>query len=224
MDIIKHRSYIGPQERYDINGASQFNLLVSLGLREYHSVLDVGCGSLSLGRLLIPYLSEGNYFGIEPNKWLIEEVKKKELGNILKKRKATFVFNNSFEINGLFDYIIADSIITHCSPDKIRNFFSNLKNNISDKTVFIVSFAQEPYHGDKNLENDKDWEILKELLETQQSHSLIDGWVYPEMFCYSDKYMKKIIKETGLDCDIMSWEHIYKKKWLKIIKEKGVSK
>ena len=33
-----------------------FELLQSLGLAEEHRVLDIGCGALELGSILIPYL------------------------------------------------------------------------------------------------------------------------------------------------------------------------
>jgi len=45
-----------------------FNLLTTLGLRQASSLLDVGWRSLRIGRLLIPYLNLGKYFGVEPNK------------------------------------------------------------------------------------------------------------------------------------------------------------
>jgi hypothetical protein len=67
------RAYVGPPRQFDFMGATQFRLLTTLGLREHHSVLDFGCGSLRAGRLLIPYLLPGRYYGLEPNRWLIED-------------------------------------------------------------------------------------------------------------------------------------------------------
>ena len=55
-----------------IMGARQFTLLFNLGARETAKILDFGCGSLRLGRLLINWLNKGNYYGLDPNKWLIE--------------------------------------------------------------------------------------------------------------------------------------------------------
>ena len=63
-----YRAYVGPLDRYDFMGASQFRLLTSLGLRAEHKLLDFGCGSLRSGKLLIPYFNAGNYYGQEPNK------------------------------------------------------------------------------------------------------------------------------------------------------------
>ena len=58
-----YRAYVGPPKDYDLVSAMVFNLLTCLGLRQHHRVLDIGCGSLRSGRLLIPYLNKGNYFG-----------------------------------------------------------------------------------------------------------------------------------------------------------------
>ncbi len=66
----QYRAYVGPPEDYDLIAAMTFNLLTTLGLRQHHSLLDIGCGSLRIGRLVIPYLNRGKYFGVEPNEWL----------------------------------------------------------------------------------------------------------------------------------------------------------
>ena len=58
-----YRAYVGPPADYDLVSAMVFNLLTSMGLRQHHRVLDIGCGSLRVGRLLIPYLNPKNYFG-----------------------------------------------------------------------------------------------------------------------------------------------------------------
>src|SRR5581483_9942228 len=75
-----YTAFVGPPDRYDFMGASQFGLLFTMGLRDYHTLLDFGCGSLRAGRLLIPYLRRGHYYGIDPNRWLVEDGIKRELG------------------------------------------------------------------------------------------------------------------------------------------------
>jgi hypothetical protein len=91
-----YRAYIGPPEDYDLVAAMSFNLLTTLGLRQHHSVLDVGCGSLRIGRLLIPYLNAGNYVGIEPNRWLVEEGIQRETGrDQIRIKQPRFYFGDS---------------------------------------------------------------------------------------------------------------------------------
>src|SRR5687768_14538688 len=75
-----YRAYVGPPRDYDLISAMVFNLLTSIGLRQHHRVLDIGCGSLRVGRLLIPYLNEGLYVGVEPNKWLVDDGIANEIG------------------------------------------------------------------------------------------------------------------------------------------------
>src|SRR5437763_10973182 len=59
----QYRAYVGPPEDYDLVAAMAFNLLTTLGLRQHHSLLDIGCGSLRIGRILIPYLNRGKNLG-----------------------------------------------------------------------------------------------------------------------------------------------------------------
>ncbi|MBT4097695.1 MAG: hypothetical protein HOM68_24545 [Gemmatimonadetes bacterium] len=44
-----YRAFIGPAEDYDLVSAMSFGLLTTLGLRQHHSLLDIGCGSLRNG-------------------------------------------------------------------------------------------------------------------------------------------------------------------------------
>ena len=75
-----YRAYIGPPDEYELVSAMSFGLLTVCGLRQHHKLLDIGCGSLRLGRLLIPYLNAENYIGLEPNKWLIDDGIRNEVG------------------------------------------------------------------------------------------------------------------------------------------------
>ena len=87
MDVSKlkpgdfhYKAYVGAPAQYDFMGATQFRLLCTLGLRVNHCLLDFGCGSLRAGRLFINYLDEQKYYGIEPNKWLIEDAINNQVG------------------------------------------------------------------------------------------------------------------------------------------------
>src|ERR1700690_1184571 len=54
---------VGPKNVWDQLVQYQFNILTGLGLKPEHSFLDIGCGPLTVGIRLIPYLNRGNYFG-----------------------------------------------------------------------------------------------------------------------------------------------------------------
>src|SRR5512140_149987 len=97
-----YRAFVGPPETYDFLAALQFNLLAALGLRETHHVLDVGCGSLCAGRLLIPYLLPKRYCGLEPEEWLVRQGIENELGqDLVRIKQPAFSHNAAFEL-GIF--------------------------------------------------------------------------------------------------------------------------
>jgi len=154
-DELDYRGFVGPRERYDIVGAMQFALLYFLGLREYHYLLDIGCGSLRAGSFFISYLKPGHYFGIEPNKWLIEEAIRKELGqDLIRLKKPTFSYDENFTctiFKRKFDYILAHSIFTHASKKQIRRCLQQARECMRSTSMFVVTF----YIGSKSYEGDK---------------------------------------------------------------------
>lgn len=105
-----YQAYVGGPGRYDRLSALQFSVLIDAGLRDDHRVCDVGCGSLRLGRLLIPFLKSHRYFGVEPNRWLIEDGFKRELGREILSIKHPQFRLSDFSLDGFgedFHYVIA---------------------------------------------------------------------------------------------------------------------
>lgn len=190
-----YRSFVGPPTLYDILGALQFNLLIFLGLREYHFLLDIGCGSLRAGRLFIPYLLPGHYFGVEPEKWLVKEGIKNELGeDIIKIKKPVFSYDENFNFsvfNKKFDFILASSVFTHTSKWQIEKCLFEAKKIMKPNSIFCATF----YEGNKNYKGKK-W--LK----------------YPSLAVYTLDFMKEIIKNQGLNCNLIEWFHPLGQKWI----------
>lgn len=182
-----YKAYVGPIDRYDFIGASQFNLLTSLGLKQNHSLLDIGCGSLRAGKLFIPYLGKGNYVGIEPNSWLIEEGLKNELGEtILEIKKPQFFNFKDFRlsvINKKFDYIVAQSIFSHASAKQINICLSEVKMVLKENGIFAVTFI----HG----KNDYDGQ----------------DWVYPGCVQYTTQFISNTIEKNNLSFKVINWKH-----------------
>ena len=183
-----YRAYVGPPEDYDLIAAMTFNLLTTLGLRQHHSLLDVGCGSLRIGRLLIPYLNCGKYSGVEPNKWLVEEGIKRELGEALLEIKCpTFFFSDSPEViteaKIQFDFAVAQSIFSHCGLDLIKNWLSAISRSLAEDGALIATF----------LPGEED--------------SQIRGWVYPECVNYRPATMRQIAAEAALRFELLDWRH-----------------
>lgn len=145
-----YRAYVGPAWRYDLLAALQFQAMTSLGLREYHSLLDVGCGSLRVGRLFIPYLLRGRYFGIEPNRAILKAGLREHFGvrwwhgGVLAAKRPHFDHNSRFDFlcfGQRFDFILAQSIISHTGPDQLTAFFGGCAAVLGPHGKAFVTFV-----------------------------------------------------------------------------------
>lgn len=185
-----YRAFVGPPKRYDFLSASQFALLFLLGMNEQSKILDFGCGSLRLGRLLIPFLRAEKYFGIDPNKWLIDDGVAKELGqDALKLKNPKFEFNDDFDctiFGSQFDFIIAQSILTHTGPDAAEMLLKSAREALSNDGVFLASLK---------LESDKECEMPE------------NGWHYPNNVSYDVRQVSSFMDKAGLSWRKLSWYH-----------------
>jgi len=191
-----YRAFVGPPEKYDLVAANQFVLLIQLGLRELHKLLDIGCGSLRGGRLIIPYLLAGNYYGIEPNQWLIDEGIKKNLGNsILDVKKPHFSNNPDFlltEFNTNFDFILAQSIFSHASQNQIKKCFTMASKVMHKDSIFIATFFESDKNSDK------------------------DSWSYPDNVTYRLDFLQELASQQNLVLKKVDYQHPNDQTWVKI--------
>ena len=139
-----YRAYVGSPKVYDVTAATQFALMVGLGLREDHTLLDIGCGSLCGGRLFIPYLLPGRYYGIEPQAWLVEDGIQFEVGEELRRlKRPTFRYVDDFSLTGfnvLFDFMVAQSVLTHVSQTQLDRCLSQAKLALKPEGLLAASF------------------------------------------------------------------------------------
>ena len=141
-----YRAFIGDTQTYDIFAHMQFSLMTLLGLRQEHTLLDIGCGSLRAGKLFLMYLLPDRYFGIEPEQWLVEEGIERELGSQLVDRKRPrFLFDRDFSCASFgvsFDFLIAQSIFSHASLPQIRRCLAQARASMKDASLFAASFVE----------------------------------------------------------------------------------
>jgi SAM-dependent methyltransferase len=141
---VDHRDHVGPVAQYDLMGALQFSILVAAGLREYHTLLDVGCGSLRAGRFLIPYLGPDSYCGIDPERDVVFAGIRDELGeSMLSMKQPRFAYRADFdasEFNERFDFAIAQSVFTHTHPDLARVGFARVAEALGPSGVLVGNF------------------------------------------------------------------------------------
>src|SRR5262249_12981223 len=158
---LHYTAYVGPPKEYDFMGATQFRLLTTLGLREYHSVLDFGCGSLRAGRLLIPYLQPGRYYGLEPNRWLIDDAVAREIGaDIIRLKQPTFRHDEGFSavhFGMKFDFVLAQSIFSHAGRDLVATAMSSFKRCLAEGGLILSTFVPPEMLGQKEDSRSQGW-------------------------------------------------------------------
>lgn len=188
-----YRAYVGPPGRYDIIAAMSFNLLTCCGLRQHHNLLDVGCGSLRLGRIVIPYLNSGKYIGVEPNKWLIDEAIKRETGKtLIKIKKPKFIIDDSISSHNIpqFNFAIAQSIFSHTKLSLFKQWMTELTNNISDDGCIFATFIL----GNEDEQVAGKWEGTGD-------------WVYPNCIRFKESTIKDIANAHNLNSMRLNYWH-----------------
>lgn len=187
-----YQAYVGPPTQYDFMGATQFRLLCTLGLRSSHRVLDFGCGSLRAGRLLISYLDSGNYHGVEPNRWLIEEALENQIGrDVLELKRPRFNHNRDFEVDVFgteFDFIVAQSIFSHTGPDLVEKGLAGFRRALAPRGLLAVTFN----HGEEDCDG--------------------SGWYYPDQagnrkVTYRPGTILSFARAAGLAITPIPWYH-----------------
>ncbi len=173
------REYVGPAGRWDSQAAMQFTTLVGFGLREKHRLCDVGCGSLRAGRLFIPYLEAGSYFGIEPEAWLVEDGLRLHVGeDLVGLRSPQFIVGRrDFPIQAFgvdFNFILAQSVLTHATQEQVHEFLGNAAAALAPGGIILATWAK----GNADA-NPKEWQ-------------------YPQCVGYTNRFMDLAGVAAGL--------------------------
>ena len=189
-----HRSWVGPPEYYDRIGALQFIVLVLLGMRENHTLLDIGCGSLRGGRFSLMYLNEGRYFGLEPEHWALEEGIAHEVSDgLVELKKPVFANGSDFsatEFGTQFDFIMANGIFMHTGLTQIRQCMAAAAEVLAPDGLFIGAY------------------IRGETDSTDDS-----GWTYPGIQCYTRERLAELAESTSLRLQFVEWPHPFDHEW-----------
>lgn len=199
-----YTAYVGPPEQYDLMGASQFALLVALGLRDSHRVLDFGCGSLRVGRLLIAYLQRGNYHGLEPNSWLVEDAIKRQVGSdqVAIKWPHFHAFSDfrADRCGGDFDFIVAQSIFSHAGRDVIDFALAGFARALALTGLALATFVHPGQGG---------------IVQSGGS-----GWVYPDSVAHAPADIAAMIAGARLFGRALPWFHP-RQTWYALARDPG---
>lgn len=142
---LAEKRFIGGA-KYDFErvGRAGFEVLLTEGLRPSSRVLDVGCGALRLGYWLLRFLDPGCYFGIEPNREMLE-LGLRELvePEVVERAGAHFDSGDQFDFSVFgerFDFVVARSIWTHASKTQIDTMLDSFAATCAPRGVLLASY------------------------------------------------------------------------------------
>tara|TARA_B110001450_G_scaffold172400_1_gene160812 strand:- start:194 stop:799 length:606 start_codon:yes stop_codon:yes gene_type:complete len=143
MDFIVSRN---PDWGLNLERESQLDYLISKGLKPETKFLDYGCGAISAGRFFISFLNKGNYVGVDISSGVINEAKKRITRFNLDNKEPYLAYAVDGKINELkfqkFDFIWAQSVITHMPPESVETMFKQLRNYMNNDSKFFFTFTK----------------------------------------------------------------------------------
>jgi ubiquinone/menaquinone biosynthesis C-methylase UbiE len=120
---------------------------IKKNISSYHNakMLDLGCGSLRLGHLLIPEMQPENYIGFDINRNLINKGIEHEIDNsIIEKKKPKFITNNDMNFEEIednsLDYVWCYAVFIHVNDDTVSKALQNLRHKLKPNAPIYSTF------------------------------------------------------------------------------------
>jgi SAM-dependent methyltransferase len=136
----------GTHEAWLRQGQTQFDYLLGHGLNPGMKVLEIGCGNLRAGRLLIDYLEAGNYYGIDisPDILLAALDTIIQYGLESKLPRLTLVQDLKFDFlpPETFDVVHAHSVFSHSPIEVIDECLRHVGRIMAPGAFFDFTFKR----------------------------------------------------------------------------------
>jgi len=122
-----------------------FRQIVSCGLKNNHSLLEIGCGIATLTGLIANYLKKGKILATDISPENIE-LAKTRLG---KHKNVQFIVSDmqDFSYNQKFDFIILADVLEHIPKNLHSDLFHKIAEYMNDDAVLFINIPHP-----KNIE------------------------------------------------------------------------
>jgi len=131
---------------WEETGAYQLDFLKSQKMEPFHYLLDIGCSALRGGIHFIKYLDESHYYGFDKEEELIGFAKSKITRKYHLSPKDPHLYAvKDFDLDFLkikFDYIFAQSVFSHSTPDGIRLCLDRIRPLLFSKGRFYATYHE----------------------------------------------------------------------------------
>lgn len=161
-----------------ILGRYMFDFVVESGLRPEHRLLDFGCGALRFGVWAIPYLAEGNYFGIDSHLESLEAATAYEIPlHGLEARRPRLLWGQDFAFSHFgteFDWVVDFSSSQKVDPPELPRLFANLTEVLAPGGRFLTAPRLAA-----PVESYAEWGLTLVRGEVEQDAPLLRGHDFP---------------------------------------------
>ena len=119
--------------------------MLQSGLTPDSTVLDVGCGSLRLGNLLMRFLEPGGYCGINPRSDEIQQGLDFIVDPaIVARAEPRFSANGDFDLSVFgrsFDFVLASSVWSHTAKWQIQAMLDSFAQTAAPTSLLLASYV-----------------------------------------------------------------------------------
>ena len=148
LDHLRHRSDREAERIWHEHQQMQLSFLQRRGLRPSSTVLDLGCGPMRLGSVLIPLLSSGWYYGqdLNPDTLAYGEEVLRQAG-IAPDAPYTLMASERFDLSAVdrpVDIAFANSLFSHLTLNSIITCLLQLRPVLARHGVLYATFFVLP--------------------------------------------------------------------------------
>lgn len=148
IDAGRAHASLGPQlkegsaERAKIT----FDRLIERGVQPSHYVVDLGCGTLRIGALLIDFLDPERYVGLDLDQRLLELGRGMLPAELVERKRPALwvVAPDSLAAVAALEphWIFAKGVLQHVSLDELGSFFGNIAVMAGDRTTIVIQASK----------------------------------------------------------------------------------
>jgi cyclopropane fatty-acyl-phospholipid synthase-like methyltransferase len=168
----EHQKQLG----INIRHRTIFKNLKSAGLKPNSNVLEIGCGIGTVSNLILKYITEGSFVGLDISPESINMAKNFNAFH----KKAEFMVNDmsNFTHKTKFDFVVFPDVLEHIPVEQHANIFETVSKLTTPDAVILINIP-EPNYLNWVRENDpKKLQIIDQSLSMQD---LLNN-VYPYGF------------------------------------------
>ena len=136
---MPYRHLAGPRDLWIMKRRWQIEFLLSQGLKESDTLLDLGCGPLRGGIPIIEYLDVGNYHGLDLKRECVVAAKMVLRDNGLEWKRPKL---NTLQLAipwMKFDWIWCFSVVMHIEDSEIDAHFDFIKNSLVPEGICFLN-------------------------------------------------------------------------------------